>query len=912
MKNISIAIALFILSISLAFAGQRMQIEDEKGNILGTNSSNPIHVNCISGCGGSGSGVTFTDGVHTVSSATQLTVTGGTIGGTSPNGTLLITGGTNYWTLTGNNLYPTTIANNVGIGSSNPSSALDVGSGKVTAGTYTYPANGNTTVNGSTLTLGLNTANFEGGNDSIGGSSSALLLSDGNQGPFAGGFAQLRWDDTTGYIGLGDINETGLTADLDTVRVFQNSPGNGFLFGNADLTNSTLYFGINGEAFSVALPNKYAHNMSIFAEDNDVSAFNGNKGGNLYIGSGFGTSGYGNVGIGTSGGNVGIGSVSPGQRLDVQGTIRSTGYIAGAAGITLGGVTNTIWPAGTSQWTTINTNDVYLASNGNVGIGTNITTGGKLIAFGGNVGVSTINPQAFLEVDGDRSQVNAFIVRYVGSSFNFMKIYSPSHDFGFGSGTAVYELPDSNHSLTQQAAGAGWTWHDTDPFMLQGSNIQFYSGAGVGSPGTERMRITGANVGINQTAPSDTLAVNGNASVGSYSTTAGPSNGLIVSGNVGIGTSIASNGQLLVMGGNVGIGTWIPNATLAVSGTASFGSTNAMTVASNGGVTLKNNLNLSNILGSSSDLRLINSATHKIIFQRSDQATDIMDLIDSGNVGIGSVNPNAELDVEGTLYPTVFYGHGTNFNVGIGSASPGQALDVNGTVRMTGFNLSNTPTNNYVLTSDASGNGTWQPATGGSGTNYWNLGIGNVGINTTTNNVGIGTFAVPRQLTISNTAATSTGIELTDHGTGGRSWSFFSTNNGSSLGGGKFGIFDDGTSKSVLIADSGDNVGINTVTPSAMFEVGNQKLDVLAGGNVGIGTTIPGAGLDVETSGNSSFSTNVGIGTANTSSLIVVGGACASAAQGKDTCWGTNGAGSTCVGYCTSGTFPACSACTCC
>lgn len=43
--------------------------------------------------GSGGSGITFTDGTHTVSSATQLTVTGATVGGTSPNATLTITPG---------------------------------------------------------------------------------------------------------------------------------------------------------------------------------------------------------------------------------------------------------------------------------------------------------------------------------------------------------------------------------------------------------------------------------------------------------------------------------------------------------------------------------------------------------------------------------------------------------------------------------------------------------------------------------------------------------------------------------------------------------------------------------------------------------------------------------------------------
>lgn len=41
---------------------------------------------------GGATGITFTDGTHTVASVTQLTVTGGTIGGVSPNGTLTITG----------------------------------------------------------------------------------------------------------------------------------------------------------------------------------------------------------------------------------------------------------------------------------------------------------------------------------------------------------------------------------------------------------------------------------------------------------------------------------------------------------------------------------------------------------------------------------------------------------------------------------------------------------------------------------------------------------------------------------------------------------------------------------------------------------------------------------------------------
>jgi hypothetical protein len=47
-------------------------------------------------------------------------------------------------------------------------------------------------------------------------------------------------------------------------------------------------------------------------------------------------------------------------------------------------------------------------------------------------------------------------------------------------------------------------------------------------------------------------------------------------------------------------------------------------------------------------------------------------------------------------------------NVGIGSNNPQEKLDVVGTARMTGFKMSTGAGSGYVLTSDVSGNGTWQ------------------------------------------------------------------------------------------------------------------------------------------------------------------------------------------------------------
>jgi len=63
-------------------------------------------------------------------------------------------------------------------------------------------------------------------------------------------------------------------------------------------------------------------------------------------------------------GNVGIGSLTPGKSLDVQGTVRASYFVGD--GSQLSNVTGGGWtPSG---------NDAYKASNGNVGIGTTLTT----------------------------------------------------------------------------------------------------------------------------------------------------------------------------------------------------------------------------------------------------------------------------------------------------------------------------------------------------------------------------------------------------------------------------------------------------------------------------------------------------------------------------------------------------------
>ncbi|MBN2089982.1 tail fiber domain-containing protein [candidate division KSB1 bacterium] len=87
-------------------------------------------------------------------------------------------------------------------------------------------------------------------------------------------------------------------------------------------------------------------------------------------------------------------------------------------------------------------------------------------------------------------------------------------------------------------------------------------------------------------------------------------------------------------------------------------------------------------------------------------------------------------------------------NIGIGTTNPAQKLDISGTAQMTGFKMPMNAADNYVLTSDASGVGTWKPVPTISG-NFWAL-DGNTGTNDATNFLGT-TDNKPLNIRVNNT-----------------------------------------------------------------------------------------------------------------------------------------------------------------
>ena len=259
-----------------------------------------------------------------------------------------------------------------------------------------YETSGGNVGIGTTITNAGAALSVMNGNVGIGTWVPGYILNVSSGQTLLGGALPSGWSDTDALMVKGTarigFNDLGSNVDILTL---ENANG----VGNAQMN---IVFGAPGGGG--ALNREYAV-ISALRSDGI------NPGGAMKLSTNDGTTGSMTERVRIdNAGNVGIGFTAPGQKLDVNGTTRTTYFTMSGQVPMLNYVLtatdtsgDTTWssPGGISGWTITNNTDVYETSGGNVGIGTTITNAGAALSvMNGNVGIGTWVPRGKLDIEG--------------------------------------------------------------------------------------------------------------------------------------------------------------------------------------------------------------------------------------------------------------------------------------------------------------------------------------------------------------------------------------------------------------------------------------------------------------------------------------------------------------------------------
>ena len=330
--------------------------------------------------------------------------------------------------------------------------------------------------------------------------------------------------------------------------------------------------------------------------------------------------------------------------------------------------------------------------------------------------------------------------------------------------------------------------------------------------------------------------------------------------------------------GNVGIGTDDPGAKLNIYGTDDDGWNSGIQLDREGG-------GQGRIVVDGDGMKLRTTKDGDGFYFRDNDNQTSLFIKDGGNVGIGTTDPDVQLEIDSKGgAPNTDYSVTTeNAALSLASSQGGDVGIGTGTRLLSGIGGSE-----YVWLQS-------QNSLSAIDDNTKNISLNPVG-----GNVGIGTTDPKSTFHVSSDTAAHISIENNYDDTG-RRWGLYSTAGNSSVGGGKFAIMDwsdlsstQDIDKARLVINSSGNVGIGTTDPDRKLEVagtiktieGNLDLNfgddnrliighdadvgdwvqfrpenakglaflkgpdshgmvVTSSGNVGIGTTDPGAKLEV-------------------------------------------------------------------
>ncbi len=377
---------------------------------------------------------------------------------------------------------------------------------------------------------------------------------------------------------------------------------------------------------------------------------------------------------------------------------------------------------------------------------------------------------------------------------------APSWDEGYAADKSYYIVIDNNDDDDDQAFGV---FKDGSPGL--GSEIELF-----------RIQEDG-NVGIGTATPSAVLDVKGKTGLGPLALT-GPDQDMSIDGAF-IGTTSKSYVISIDSTGTPDTFEWDDDGELQTNQKGAFVAITGFPQNLNYGVTITFQFTTGHSTNSwwgftatpTNPFTIENPSGTELVFVRND-----------GNFGIGTTSPNAKLEVAGTI-------------------------------KMTGFEMPTGATNGYVLTTDASGTGTWQAAggVGGSGNaNYipkftaastlddsviYETG-GNIGIGTTT--PGAYKLNVAGNVYVGGNIAVTGTVDGHDISTSATTWaSDSSTTNELPQAGDDIDV----STNTVALEDDIDVSYVRASSGSGLYlydDGSTLGIFIKDGGNVGIGSTI--------------------------------------------------------------------------
>jgi hypothetical protein len=380
----------------------------------------------------------------------------------------------------------------------------------------------------------------------------------------------------------------------------------------------------------------------------------------------------GNVGVGTIGaGNVGIGTTAPVTKLDVSGNHSNTRarlYSTGGDG------TSGFGPSILSLWASepgVSYTGAGIGGNisGSVGQGRVDSTNGQSyirfmpadIVFGtsatdavermridssGNVGIATSSPTGTLQVAGTSAfswsgggATSALaVIGTQGTAGGSLFVHTASLNSSFASGLAIdgtYSSPLSTINIKAVGVRSGGGYGSNISFQTSNENTL-----------AEHMRITNTgNVGIGTTSPSLKFVVsNGGAAGLEIDPTALASAPIIQSYNRSgaaytqlgynalqhIWQVSGSEGMRIDSSGNLGIGTSSPGARLHILGAQRIEHVGDRVI---------------DFVRSSANTFSIEHDTARMYFYNVTTAATVLAFDNASNVGMGTANPSAKLEV---------------------------------------------------------------------------------------------------------------------------------------------------------------------------------------------------------------------------------------------------------------------------